>query len=234
MGKLSDLSRLPEGFSGKVRLFPLPNVVLFPHLVQPLHIFEPRYRAMMKATLEGDSLMATALLLPGFEHDYQGRPPVAGVVCIGRVLTHEQLPDGRFNLLLLGLKRAAILQELPPTQEYREAAVSVLEDYYPCTGHAGRERLARKLMDSFRDAVVGSCVAKEQLALLREQELGLGEMTDVITYSLDLPVAFKQSLLSECNVDVRARRLVKELAALGQAPSTARGPTTFPPGFSVN
>lgn len=235
MGKLADLSRLPDDFSGKVRLFPLPNVVLFPHLVQPLHIFEPRYRELMEATLDDNSLMATALLLPGFEQDYEGRPPIGGVVCIGRVLTHERLADGCFNLLLLGLRRAAVLQELPATHEYREAAVSVLEDYYPCTGHSGRERLARKLIETFRDAVVGSCVAKEQLALLREQELGLGEMTDVIAYSLDLPVGFKQSLLAECNVDVRARRLIKALDAFRQPPPASDADIrSFPPGFSIN
>src|SRR5580700_9155649 len=95
-----------EGFSCTARLFPLPNLVLFPHVIQPLHVFEPRYRQLMEDALQADRLMAIALLQPGWEEDYHQRPPIHPVVCIGRIFKEERLEDGRFNLLLQGLCRA--------------------------------------------------------------------------------------------------------------------------------
>ena len=76
----------PPDFCGEVRLFPLSNLVMFPSNVLPLHIFESRYKEMLEDALRGDQLVAMATLLPGFEHDYYGRPPVCPSVCIGRVI----------------------------------------------------------------------------------------------------------------------------------------------------
>src|SRR4029453_8405724 len=101
---LENLSHVP--------LFPLPNVVLFPRAVLPLHIFEERYKAMTAAALRGDRQIAMALLCPGWERDYSAKPPLESVVCIGTVLTHEKLPDGKYNFLLQGHTRARIVREI--------------------------------------------------------------------------------------------------------------------------
>src|SRR5947208_17093988 len=92
-------------FSGTARLFPLPNLVLFPQVVQPLHVFEQRYRQMTADALAGDRLIAMALLRPGWEADYDGRPAIHPVACLGRVVADQRLDDGRYNLLLRGLAR---------------------------------------------------------------------------------------------------------------------------------
>src|SRR5271157_5053748 len=91
-----------SGFGGTVRLFPLPNLVLFPHVIQPLHVFEPRYRQLMEDALQADRLTAMALLQPGWEDTKNQRPAIHPVVCIGRIFKEERLADGRFNLLLQG------------------------------------------------------------------------------------------------------------------------------------
>jgi len=78
-------------FEGIVRLFPLPNLVLFPHVVQPLHIFEARYRQLMTDTLAGDRLITMALLRPGWEEDYGKRPPIFPVVRTGALLLEGAL-----------------------------------------------------------------------------------------------------------------------------------------------
>src|SRR5262245_1553397 len=96
-------------FCGTARLFPLPNLVLFPSVIQPLHIFEPRYRELLVDALADDRLMALALLKPGWEEEYDQRPSIFSVVCLGRIFKEERLTDGRFNLLLHGLSRARIL-----------------------------------------------------------------------------------------------------------------------------
>ena len=79
-------------FAGVARLFPLPNLVFFPHVMQPLHIFEPRYRQMTADALAGDRLIALTLLQPGWEDQYEGRPAVHPVACLGRVVADQLLP----------------------------------------------------------------------------------------------------------------------------------------------
>src|SRR6185369_8808617 len=95
-------------------IFPLPRVQLFPHALLPLHVFEPRYRDMVRDAMAGPRLIAVAALEPGFEADYHGRPAVRAVVGVGEVIGHEALEDGRCNILLRGVARARIDTELPP------------------------------------------------------------------------------------------------------------------------
>src|SRR6478735_3832682 len=117
-------------FSGVVRLFPLPNLVLYPHVMQPLHIFEERYREMLEDALASDRLIAMALLEPGWEDEYDSRPPIAEYACLGKVVAQNRLSDGRYNLLLLGVGRVKIIRELEPLRSFRRAKVELLEDCY--------------------------------------------------------------------------------------------------------
>src|SRR5438067_9110869 len=104
-----DISPLSD-FAGSARLFPLPNLVLFSHVMQPLHVFEPRYRQMTADALAADRLIALALLKPGWEPDYEGRPDLFEVACLGRVVAEQRLEDGRYNILLRGLARIRLLK----------------------------------------------------------------------------------------------------------------------------
>jgi Lon protease-like protein len=105
-----------------IPIFPLPNVVLFPNVFLPLHIFETRYRQMVDAALSGDRIIGMVLLRPGWEGDYEGRPPVYPVGCAG-VITHaERLPDGRFNIVLRGMEKFRIAGE-ETGEPYRIATV---------------------------------------------------------------------------------------------------------------
>src|SRR5688572_11857794 len=112
MGTTDEDSHSHLAAATAARLFPLPSLLMFPHVVQPLHIFEPRYCAMLEDALAGDKLIAMVLLQPGWEENYEGRPPIAPVVCLGKIMAHERLPTGRHNILLRGLRRAAIRREL--------------------------------------------------------------------------------------------------------------------------
>ena len=105
-----------------IPVFPLPNVVLFPNVFLPLHIFETRYRQMVDAALSGDRIIGMVLLRPGWEGDYEGRPPVYPIGCAG-VITHaERLADGRFNIVLRGMEKFRIASE-DTGQIYRIASV---------------------------------------------------------------------------------------------------------------
>jgi len=114
-----------------IPIFPLPDVVLFPHTLLPLHIFEPRYRQIVRDCLAGDRRLAMALLRPGWENDYYGRPPIYPIAGAGEIIQHEELPDGRFNILLRGTMRIGITAELPSDKPYRAARARLLPDRYP-------------------------------------------------------------------------------------------------------
>ncbi len=88
MSIYDDFSFSPTDFGGTSRLFPLPNLVLFPHVMQPLHVFEPRYREMLQDALTGDHLITMAILEPGWEKNYEGRPAVSPRLS-GKIAAHH-------------------------------------------------------------------------------------------------------------------------------------------------
>ena len=108
-----------------VPLLPLPNVVLFPGVFLPLHIFEPRYRAMTEDALSGDRLIGMVLLKPGYEAEYEGRPAIYPVGCTGLITHAEPLKDGRFNIVLQGLERFRVREE-DDSRAYRVGVVERL------------------------------------------------------------------------------------------------------------
>jgi len=227
---------LPCGHLPKtVRLFPLPNLVLFPHVIQPLHVFEERYRELFETTLDADGLIALAALAPGWEQDYDGRPPLLPTACLGRITTHHRLDDGAYNVLLLGLSRVRLLEELPPTRSFREASVEVLDDVYPPAPAAALPALTRRLRTALAHILPELPQAEEQWDQLFSGEVSLGGLTDVISYMLDIDLEKKQALLSEVNVCRRAELLLSHLedAANDLTPGRS-GRCGFPPEFGLN
>jgi Lon protease-like protein len=116
-----------SGFSGTVPVFPLPDVVFFPDAILPLHVFEPRYRAMVRDAAAGEKLIAVATLLPGWEKDYEGAPPFHPLATVGRIVELREREDGRFDLLLAGLERARLEEEFGD-RPYRTARATTVPD----------------------------------------------------------------------------------------------------------
>jgi uncharacterized protein len=233
MPPFEDLSPTVEHFSGEVRLFPLPDLVLFPHVLQPLHIFEPRYRSLLEDAIQDDGLIAMSLLKPGWEQDYEGRPPLYPTACLGRVTAHRRLEDGTHNLLLLGLHRVRLVRELSPRHRYREAQAELCEDYLPPFSAAEQKALTRRLRNAFLKALPLMPDAKDQLAELVDEDMSLGTLTDLASYVLELEPVGKHELLAEVNVWRRAHRLIEHLSTVAQ---TSKTPCVagFPPPFSAN
>src|SRR3954470_16845445 len=109
-------------------IFPLPNCVLLPGGLLPLHVFEPRYRELPRDYLGTHPLLGVARLRPGFEQSYHGKPPVYERFGVGRIICSEELPDGRFALLLRGVARVEIARELPADRAYRLVEARTLQD----------------------------------------------------------------------------------------------------------
>jgi Lon protease-like protein len=235
MSAFEDLSFSFEDFSGIARLFPLPNLVLFPHVLQPLHIFEPRYRELLEDALEDDRLIAMATLAPGWEDDYEGRPPLHPIACLGRITTYHRLPDGTYNVLLLGLRRVQLACELEPASSFREAEVEICEDYCPSEQIAAERDLQQRLREAFQRLLPALPEAREQSEYLFSAEISLGMLTDVISYMLDIDLDAKVTLLAELDVHRRAELLLEHLdAAATDYASGGSCVLTFPPQFSAN
>jgi Lon protease-like protein len=216
------------GFKGEARLFPLPNLVLFPQVVQGLHIFEPRYRQLLTDALAGDRLIAVVLLQPGWEEEYDATPTVESMACLGRVGWHEKLPDGRFNLRLRGLSRLRITEEMPTDRLYRVGHGELITDVVPAD--LGKlKRLRKALAEAVLPRFSADGPAQQQLKELFQGDESLGHVCDVLSYALPLPIEMKQALLNEPHVDIRAEIITQALQV-----SAARADRKFPPSFSNN
>lgn len=229
-------ARLPADFSGTVRLFPLPNLVLFPHVVQPLHIFEPRYCEMLLEALSADRLITMATLKPGWELNSSGQPPISDVVCIGQIISHAPTPEERHNILLIGLSRARIVTEHEMQRPFRMATVELIEDIYPTVGAAERMKLQQNLLEIYRRFIPEGTLAKESFQQMLSSQMSLGMLTDLIGFTMPLPLPIKEQLLGTANVDARARVLLHCLGQMvdGKDAQENSGPWSFPPKFSVN
>lgn len=118
-----------EGDLAQIAVFPLPSVSLFPHTVIPLHIFEPRYRQMVEDALDDRMLIAMAMPRePGPDETPERLPALHGIAGAGRLVHHERLDDGRFNILLRGVGRVRILAELPKDRLYRRVSAEWVPD----------------------------------------------------------------------------------------------------------
>jgi len=210
------MSELPTPhLDGPVSLFPLPNAVLFPRAVLPLHVFEPRYRAMVGDALGGERLMAIALLRPGHERlHHTNRAPINPVTCVGRILNHEELEDGKYNIILQGLCRARIRQE-HTGGTYRQAMMERMISREPETDSIHRA-LREHLHNTISGAAVRDIAATEKLRTLLSTHLPLGAVTDLVAYAMVQDVEVKQSLLEQLDVVERVEQLVAEIETLGR------------------
>jgi len=219
-----------ESFKGIARLFPLPNVVVFPHVMQPLHIFEPRYCALLEEALATDGLIAMAILAPGWEKNYEDRPRIRSVAGLCKIATHHRMSDGTYNVLLLGVKRIAIVREWPPAKLFREAEVRLCHDDYSEEAAGRRSLQQRRLLELFKRSMPKFSETAEGLEQLLAQHVPLGVLTVIVAYTLDLGIERKEQLLAETNVDRRVEMLCDYLASACEEPVRAK----FPPPFSNN
>lgn len=197
-----ELRRLP--------VFPLPRVVFFPHTDLPLHVFELRYRRMVEDCLDtGPLAMIVALLEPGWETDYEGRPPVHTIAGAGRIVAHERLADGRHNIVVRGLERVRLDELDPGPLPYRVARATPLEEHGSATSTDVTALLA--------------CAAPILAAVRREHpEFSLdvspgdppGLIADRTADRLVADVAARQALLEMLDVGERVRRVTDHVGEL--------------------
>ena len=116
-------------------IFPLPNAVLLPGMVLPLNVFEPRYLDLVDHVLERSDragFIGVPLLRPGFDADYEGAPAIEQTFGVGRLLSHQALPDGRRFIRLEGMRRVRVLEELQLQRRFRQVRTELLPEDGPC------------------------------------------------------------------------------------------------------
>ena len=187
-------------------LFPLPNVVLFPNVFLPLHIFEPRYREMVADAIAGDRLIGMVLLQPGWEHDYEGRPPVYPIGSSGLITHFERLADGRYNIILRGLERFRIIEE-DATRSYRRAVVERMTE----GTLAPDEQASVRRMRSKLEALLAPAVAKSGADVINASSMPDEDLINALAQYLDLEPLEKQALLERGCLRTRAESLVELL-----------------------
>jgi len=177
----------------KIPIFPLPNVVFFPKVFLPLHIFEERYKTMLIDALHGNQKIGMILLQEGWERDYFGAPPVHHVGCIGKIEAHEKLPQGRFNILLRGLSRFEIV-DFVQEEPYRVARVRLLNDdpllLETDQQMSEREAFLNQFLRYLND-VLGIELEEQKL----DRSASLESVVNQVAATLDIPVVQKQQLL---------------------------------------
>jgi Lon protease-like protein len=187
-------------------LFPLPNVVLFPNVFLPLHVFESRYRERVADALASDRLVGMVLLRPGGEGSYEGRPAVYPIGCSG-VITHcERLADGRYNIVLRGVDRFKILAE-DHARSYRRATVEPLTERPLAPADLAAVRRQRSKLA----ALLAPAVERAGADPASASAMGDEDLVNALAQYLDLEPLEKQALLEQNCLRTRAESLVELL-----------------------
>ncbi len=187
-------------------LFPLPNLVFFPHTRLPLHVFEPRYRQMVQDALDGDQRFGLILLRPGWESEYLGAPPVYSTGTLATIEHAVPLDDGRFNIVVRGDARFRILSEVS-AEPYRTARVVTEPELEHSASEASEQR--ELLADLSRQYLT---YLPDQMAVPEIETVDLHSLTNALIMSLNLPVEEKQKLLETSDVRARAEQVGRELS----------------------
>jgi Lon protease-like protein len=195
-----------------IPLFPLPNVVLFPNVFLPLHIFEPRYRQMVADALQGDRIIGMTLLRPGYEAGYEGRPAIYPIGCAG-VITHSQpLGDGRYDIVLRGMEKFRIRSE-DHSRSYRIGHVDGISEVVP-PDEAVPLRHQRQRLEAVLAAAIERVRAEPKFPPSVPDE----DLVNALAQYLDLDVLEHQALLECDGVLARCRALIDLLEMKLHAP----------------
>ncbi len=227
-------------FGRPVAIFPL-DLVLLPQQPLPLHIFEPRYRQMVDRELDAAGQIAIATLDPDAPPDARGRAAVRPVICVGQIVSHERLPDGRFNIVLHGLCRARIVGEVEPEpgELYRRVRAEPFgdDDREVFSVTQSMERLRTWVDDALDNGPLARLrIAEQVLQYVRNEQIPTAVLLDVIGFTLVTGRDTRYRMLAEADAEARTRLLGRELFRLSETIRAAerQHPESWPKGMSWN
>lgn len=190
--------------SGVVPVFPLPGVVFFPRTILPLHVFESRYRAMVRDAVASDRRIAVSLLKPGWESDYEGSPAFHDVGSVGRIEDLDPLPDGNFLLRLVGLRRVA-LGEVVKVRPYRVVRFRRLAEIE--VDETAPENVAAKLdLLASHGCLLRELTSRDPSAFVLDERIPYETAVNGACANLPVEPSLRQELLEEGDLRERQRR----------------------------
>jgi Lon protease-like protein len=198
---------IPASALSELPIFPLPHVVLFPQAMLPLHVFEPRYRAMLKDCLAAHRHIAIAVLKYPSEKDESGQPRILPVAGVGLVVEDQSLPDGRSNILLHGRGRVR-LEELPFVPPYRRARAAILDDVVCTTSPEERTALLATVRAFLHDVRQEDATFSFRLP----ENVETSVLADLCAHHLIAHDLTRQRVLEELDPRERVRIVTMELA----------------------
>ncbi len=186
-------------------IFALPSVVFFPRTYLPLHIFEPRYREMVKDCLRGDQMITMALLKEGWEKDYYGNPEIYSLGCIGKMIKTQLLEDGRYNLILYGLAKVQIKEGIFD-RSYRQGWIDVVAQ--GLRAQTLSPDLKRKLLTQLHEygRLIG---AEQQMQGFLRVEMDDETLVNLFSSELNFTPTEKMFLLEADTLTQQCKRLVE-------------------------
>ncbi len=198
-------SRVPARLPGKsAPLFPLPDVWLFPAVILPLHVFEPRYRQMIEDSLDGPGRIVLGTIQAGHEGEAAGAPPIYPVAGLGEIGRHVRKPDGRFEILLVGLQRVFV-REIPSERLYRQV------EYHP----APEVPIASAREPELRARLLSALSARAADLPAIPPEFSTSHLADMLALRLPLAHDERNGLYAELDTEKRALSALAEHARLG-------------------
>lgn len=211
-------------FGNPIALFPLVGVVLYPHTVRDLHIFEPRYRQMIEhavtPVLDGDLGQSLPIAMSVLEKgvvsaDSLGMPPLRRYACIGRLLKDHKLPDGRHFIRLHGVCRAEIrhVEEPEGDRLYRQAYLKPITQEHAAIPKNCRGRLHDLLSG---DRLARMRLAEEVRGYVEKDDISLETVVEIASFVLVQDESIRYRLLAEREAARRALILFEELERLDQ------------------
>lgn len=186
-------------------IFPLPNVVLFPNVFLPLHIFEPRYRALVADALAGDRIIGMVLLQPGYQARYEGRPPVYPIGCAGLITHSESLSDGRYNIVLRGLEKFRIVSE-DHSRAYRLAQIEPVPEQVPESDRPIIRKQRQRL-----EALLAVAIERTGSDPKFPPAVADEDLVNALAQYLELEPLERQALLERDGILARCRGLIELL-----------------------
>ena len=211
-------------FSTPFPVFPLRDVVLLPHALLRLYIFEPRYRQMVEHALDSRGQIAMAVFSgEAWQQQYHDSPAIKPAVCLGQIEQHYQEPDGNYRILLHGVCRARVVEEYPPDGEhlYRRAKLEPLEPKMTDDDELVTER--RAVRELISEAPITELVAcSGVLRQMEENDLPTTVLFELVTVALLNDRALQYRLLAEGSAHKRADIIENELVRLKSTLLAAR------------
>ncbi|GEJ57636.1 LON peptidase substrate-binding domain-containing protein [Anaeromyxobacter diazotrophicus] len=210
----------------RLKVFPLPGVVVLPGTPTPFHVFEPRYRQLTAEALRGDRMLAVATLASE-EGATQDRAPIQPIAGAGFIEEAEELPDGRFHILVRGLARVRLVEELENGLPYREFRAELLEDVYPPAGSAAllRQRRALEACVLQLAEVLPPESGAPQLAELAARTPSASTLADLVAAAVVSEPDKRLAVIEELDVAKRLDLVTGEVASVILMLSQGRTPS---------